>query len=400
MEKYSQSEIQKIENSYSVLVSTLKQNMNEEQLDFIDKAYALTLEKYDGKRTMSGKPYMLHLIELAEIAVLEMGLRSKSVVAAFLHGIVYKADVTIDYIREMFGEPTVRIVDGFDKISSIHTNNVSSHPERYRKMFLSTVDDIRAILLKIIHRICDFRHPEDMEQDKIPLYINEVKYLYIPIMHRLGLYKLKQEFEEQVMIYEHPVEFVEISNKIKFTKAEQEQIIEDFLKPIRKALDAEHIAYEVKWRTKSIPSIYEKMIRQNLAFEQVFDLFAVRIIIKNCEPRDEKLFCWIVYNIVTEIYTPNPFRLRDWISTPKPSGYQSLHTTVKADRNWVEVQIRTERMDDIAEKGSAAHWQYKEKNHAQVYDEWLNQVREVLDDPCEAVFDMPNSILCKMKDSE
>ena len=332
---------------------------------------------------------------MADIAANEVGLRSKTVVGIFLHRIIRESDVSIDYIRENFGERTALIVEGYDKISDIQINTVSFQSEQFRKLYLSLIDDIRVVLIKIIHRLYDMRHREDADAKLFKLYLKEVKYLCIPIVHRLGLYEIKKELEEKVMIYENPVEFEEIKNKIRVSSTEQEKLMENFLSPIRKALDDEHIDYHIKWRTKSIPSIYEKMRSNNLPFEQIFDIFAVRIIIKNSKRSEEKTDCWRVYSIVTNIYQPNPKRLRDWITSPKVSGYESLHTTVRANKNWIEVQIRTERMDEIAEKGSAAHWQYKGKNNKQTTDEWLNQVREILESPEYGKLDDRLSNSCK-----
>ena len=332
---------------------------------------------------------------MADIAANEVGLRSKTVVGIFLHRIIRESDVSIDYIRENFGERTALIVEGYDKISDIQINTVSFQSEQFRKLYLSLIDDIRVVLIKIIHRLYDMRHREDADAKLFKLYLKEVKYLCIPIVHRLGLYEIKKELEEKVMIYENPVEFEEIKNKIRVSSTEQEKLMENFLSPIRKALDDEHIDYHIKWRTKSIPSIYEKMRSNNLPFEQIFDIFAVRIIIKNSKRNEEKTDCWRVYSIVTNIYQPNPKRLRDWITSPKVSGYESLHTTVRANKNWIEVQIRTERMDEIAEKGSAAHWQYKGKNNKQTTDEWLNQVREILESPEYGKLDDRLSNSCK-----
>lgn len=395
MVKYSEKEIAIIEAAYKIFIQSLAKVMDAEQIAYIEKAYRLALAKYDGKKTLSGGLFLLSLIEMADIAANEVGLRSKTVVGIFLHGITSGTDVTLDYIREHFGDRIALIVDGYEKISNIQTNKVSFQSEQFRRLYLSLIDDIRVVLIKIIHRLYDMRHREDVEPKQFKNYLKEVKYLSIPIVHRLGLYEIKKELEEKVMIYEYPDEFEDIKNKIRVSSSEQEVLMENFLAPIRKALDDESFDYVIKWRTKSIPSIYEKMKTNNLPFEQIFDIFAVRIIIKNCKPSDEKTDCWRVYSIVTNIYQPNPKRLRDWITSPKVSGYESLHTTVRADKNWIEVQIRTERMDEIAEKGSAAHWQYKGKNKKQTTDEWLNQVREILESPEYGMLDDRLSGSCK-----
>lgn len=395
MAGYTEKELKIIDTAYKIFVRSISKVMDTEQIGFIDKAYSLALEKYDGRKTISGGLFVLSLIEMADIAANEVGLRSKTVVGIFLHRIVRESDVSIDYIRENFGERTALIVEGYDKISDIQINTVSFQSEQFRKLYLSLIDDIRVVLIKIIHRLYDMRHREDVDAKLFKRYLKEVKYLCIPIVHRLGLYEIKKELEEKVMIYENPVEFEEIKNKIRVSSTEQEKLMENFLSPIRKALDDEHIDYHIKWRTKSIPSIYEKMRSNNLPFEQIFDIFAVRIIIKNSKRNEEKTDCWRVYSIVTNIYQPNPKRLRDWITSPKVSGYESLHTTVRANKNWIEVQIRTERMDEIAEKGSAAHWQYKGKNNKQTTDEWLNQVREILESPEYGKLDDRLSNSCK-----
>lgn len=395
MAGYTEKELKIIDTAYKIFVRSISKVMDTEQIGFIDKAYRLALEKYDGRKTISGGLFVFSLIEMADIAANEVGLRSKTVVGIFLHRIIRESDVSIDYIRENFGERTALIVEGYDKISDIQINTVSFQSEQFRKLYLSLIDDIRVVLIKIIHRLYDMRHREDADAKLFKLYLKEVKYLCIPIVHRLGLYEIKKELEEKVMIYENPVEFEEIKNKIRVSSTEQEKLMENFLSPIRKALDDEHIDYHIKWRTKSIPSIYEKMRSNNLPFEQIFDIFAVRIIIKNSKRNEEKTDCWRVYSIVTNIYQPNPKRLRDWITSPKVSGYESLHTTVRANKNWIEVQIRTERMDEIAEKGSAAHWQYKGKNNKQTTDEWLNQVREILESPEYGKLDDRLSNSCK-----
>lgn len=395
MVRYTDKERELIEVAFDVFIRSVGKVMDSEQIGYIEKAYRLALEKYDGKKTLSGGLFMLSLIEMADIAVNEIGLRSKTIVGIFLHGIMLESDVTIDYIREHFGERIAMIVEGYDKISNIQTNKVSFQSEQFRRLYLSLIEDIRVILIKIIHLLYDMRHREDVDYKYFKTDLKEVKYLCIPITHRLGLYDIKKEFEEKVMIYEYPVEYEEIQNKIRVSSTEQERLMENFLAPIRKALQEEHIDSYIKWRTKSVSSIYEKMKTNNLPFEQIFDIFAVRIIIKNSKPSEEKSDCWRVYSIVTNIYQPNPKRLRDWITTPKVSGYESLHTTVQADKNWIEVQIRTERMDEVAEKGSAAHWQYKGRNTKQTTDEWLNQVREILESPQYGKLDDRLSSSCK-----
>ena len=395
MTTYTKKERELIEVAFNIFIQSVSKVMDSEQIGYIVKAYKLALEKYDGRKTLSGGLYILKLIEMADIAINEIGLRSKTIVGIFLHGITSESDVTIDYIKEHFGDRAAMIVDGYSKISAIQTSKVSFQSEQFRRLYLSLIEDIRVLLIKIICLLYDMRHKDDVDNKTFKTDLKEVKYLCIPIAHRLGLYDVKKEFEEKVMVYEFPNEYEDIKNKIRVSSTEQERLMENFLAPIRKALSEEHIDSYIKWRTKSVSSIYEKMKTNNLPFEQIFDIFAVRIIIKNSKPSEEKSDCWRVYSIVTNIYQPNPKRLRDWITTPKVSGYESLHTTVQADKNWIEVQIRTERMDEVAEKGSAAHWQYKGRNTKQTTDEWLNQVREILESPQYGNIDNRLSSSCK-----
>ena len=395
MTAYTKKERELIEVAFNIFIQSVSKVMDSEQIGYIVKAYKLALEKYDGRKTISGGLYMLKLIEMADIAINEIGLRSKTIVGIFLHGITSESDINIDYIKEHFGDRAAMIVDGYSKISAIQTSKVSFQSEQFRRLYLSLIEDIRVLLIKIICLLYDMRHKDDVDNKTFKTDLKEVKYLCIPIAHRLGLYDVKKEFEEKVMVYEFPNEYEDIKNKIRVSSTEQERLMENFLAPIRKALSEEHIDSYIKWRTKSVSSIYEKMKTNNLPFEQIFDIFAVRIIIKNSKPSEEKSDCWRVYSIVTNIYQPNPKRLRDWITTPKVSGYESLHTTVQADKNWIEVQIRTERMDEVAEKGSAAHWQYKGRNTKQTTDEWLNQVREILESPQYGNLDNRLSSSCK-----
>lgn len=392
---YTKKEKELIEVAFNIFIQSVSKVMDSEQIGYIVKAYKLALDKYDGRKTISGGLYMLKLIEMADIAVNEIGLRSKTIVGIFLHEITSETDVTIDYIKEHFGDRAAMIVDGYSKISAIQTSKVSFQSEEFRRLYLSLIEDIRVLLIKIICLLYDMRHRGEVDNKTFKTDLKEVKYLCIPITHRLGLYDVKKEFEEKVMVYEFPEEYEDIKNKIRVSSTEQERLMENFLAPIRKALADEHIDSYIKWRTKSVSSIYEKMKTNNLPFEQIFDIFAVRIIIKNSKPSEEKTDCWRVYSIVTNIYQPNPKRLRDWITTPKVSGYESLHTTVQADKNWIEVQIRTERMDEVAEKGSAAHWQYKGRNTKQTTDEWLNQVREILESAQYGNLDNRLSSSCK-----
>ena len=390
MAGYTSSETTTIRQAYEAMLADIEPFVNApEHLALIDKAYRYCLEKYDGKYLVSGKAYMLHLIEMGRIAVLEVGLGYVSVVASFLHGIDYKEGVSLKELEKEFG-PTVAIVlADFSELSKLDTEKVAFNSDNFQVMFLSLIDDMRAVLLKIVHRVYDVRHPDDVSPERMARYFHEIKYIYIPILHRLGLYKLKAELEEKLMLYENPEMFHEIKAKIAATQEARRQTAEKFIAKISEAIDAEiertkkngkpKFAYSVKWRLKSVPSIYAKMKAQNVPFEEVYDLMAARVIIR-CALKDEQECCWIVYSAITNIYKPKEERLRDWITQPKASGYESLHTTVQYDdKLWFEVQIRSTRMDDIAETGQAAHYLYKGEKTTS--EEWLLNVREVLENP-------------------
>ena len=356
-----------------------------QQLKGIDEAYHYSLEKYDGKYMVSGKAYLFHLIDLARIAVVEVGLGYMSVMAAFLHGITYKEQVDIGELEARFGKVVATILLGFDKVSALHTEKVAYNSDNFRDLFLSLVEDMRSVLLKVAHRVYDVRNQQDVDSDRLGKYFHEIKYIYIPIVHRLGLYKIKAELEAQLMLYENPEVYHDIEAKIEATKESRQQNVDRFLAPIKKRLDTEikngkyKFTYHIKWRIKSIPSIFAKMKAQNVPFEKVYDLLAARIII-DCAPKDEIGYCWCVYADITNLYEPVPERMRDWITKPKASGYESLHATVKFDEKvYFEVQIRTRRMDEIAETGQAAHYLYK--GDKQSSEDWLVKVREVLENP-------------------
>ncbi len=388
MKNYSEKEILEIERSYEELIQLVGETMTLEEVGFIGKAYDLCCSKYDGMRMRSGRPMVLHVIEVAKICYSEMGMHSKTIVCALLHNITRVSDVTFDEIKEQFGDRVALILKGLVKVMSLNMSQISTQSDTFRKLFLSMVDDIRVVMLIIAHCLSNCRHQGDIDvSGGVEKFFEITKYLIIPIVHRLGLYNIKKDLEEAVMIHENPKEYKEINEKITMSHVVQEEKMANFLLPIRRGLSEEGIDYTIKWRTKSIPSIFAKMKAQNVPFEQVYDLFAVRIIINNSKIKEEKADCWKVYSIVTNLYQPNPQRLRDWITKPKASGYESLHTTVKNGVDWVEVQIRTLRMDEIAEKGNASHWSYKSHNDKhQTADEWLNQIRSILEDTDQSDF--------------
>lgn len=379
MKKYSEKEILEIEKSYNELIQSVGETMTLEEVGFVKKAYELCCSKYDGMRMRSGRPMVLHVLEVAKISYSEMGMHSKTIVCALLHNITKVSDVTFDDIKEQFGERVMLILKGLIKVMSLNMSQISTQSDTFRKLFLSMIDDIRVVMLIIAHCLSNCRHQGDIDVS-VDKFFEITNYLVIPIVHRLGLYNIKKDMEEALMIHENPKEFEEIKEKISMSHVMQEEKMANFLLPIRQELSKEGFDYTIKWRTKSIPSIFAKMKAQGVPFEQVYDLFAVRIIINNSKIKEEKADCWKVYSIVTNLYQPNPQRLRDWITKPKASGYESLHTTVKNGVDWVEVQIRTSRMDEIAEKGNASHWSYKSHNDKhQTADEWLNQIRGILE---------------------
>ena len=390
MAGYTSLEILAIQQAYESMLDDIHPFVNApEHLALIDKAFRFCLEKYDGRYLLSGKAYMYHLIEMGRSAVIEVGLGYISVVASFLHGIDYKEGVSLKELEQQFGKTVAIILEDFSEISRLDTEKVAYNSDNFQVLLLSLIDDMRSVLLKIVHRVYDVRNQHDVDADRLSKYFHEIKYIYIPIVHRLGLYKLKAELEEKLMLYENPEIFHEIEAKIEASKEARRQTAEKFIARISEGIDAElertkrngkpKFAYTVKWRLKSIPSIYAKMRAQNVPFEEVYDLMAARVIIR-CALKDEQECCWSVYSAITNIYDPMPERLRDWITKPKASGYESLHTTVKYDdKLWFEVQIRTTRMDDIAETGQAAHYLYK--GEKQTSEEWLLNVREVLENP-------------------
>lgn len=397
MNNYTIEENTAIQKAYENMLADIKPHVNDKgQLQLIQEAYTYALEKYDGKHLVSGKAYLFHLIDLARIAVIEVGLGYVSVICAFLHGITYKRGVQLQEIESRFGKIVAIIIDGFDKVSDIETEKIAYNSDSFRVLFLSLIEDMRVVLLKVVHRLYDIRNQDDINTGRLKRYVHEIKHLYIPTVHRLGLYAIKAEFEEKVMLYENPVAYREIGSKIKASQEKQRQTAEAFLEPIIKGLDAERerskkgdkykFSYAIKWRLKSIPSIYAKMKAQNVPFEQVYDLYAARIIL-DCSLKDEKECCWLVYSVITNLYEPNLNRLRDWITIPKASGYESLHCTVNFDgKRWFEIQIRTERMDNIAEKGQAAHYIYKSKDSKPDSEAWLLKVREILENPQQMLF--------------
>jgi GTP pyrophosphokinase len=332
-------------------------------------------------RRISGDPYIFHPLAVAQICVDEIGLGTTSIVSALLHDVVEDTDIELEEIEKEFGHKVVSIIDGLTKISGVFEYGTSQQAENFRKMLLTLSEDVRVILIKIADRLHNMRTLESMPREKQLRIASETIFLYAPLAHRLGLYAIKSELEDYYLKYTEVEPYKEIVNKINLAKEKRNRFIKSFIKPLQEELKKLDYDFEIKGRPKSVYSIWNKMKNQNIPLEEIYDLFAIRIIL-DAEGDLEKQACWQVYSIVTDYYTPNPDRLRDWISTPKSNGYESLHTTVMSQNGtWVEVQIRTKRMDEIAERGYAAHWKYKDSPHSQEsgLEKWINKVRDMLE---------------------
>ena len=344
-------------------------------------AFDMALERHIDIRRKSGEPYIYHPIAVAQIAAEEIGLGTTSIVCALLHDVVEDTDITLEDIEREFGKKTAKIIDGLTKISGVFDTNSSLQAENFRKMLLTLADDVRVILIKLADRLHNMRTMDFMPRHKQLKIASETIYLYAPLAHRLGLYAIKSELEDLSMKYLEPDTYKYIATQLNEKKAERNAFIKSFVEPINDILAEQGLTANVYGRPKSIHSIWNKMKKKNIPFEEVYDLFAIRIILDS-PPESEKADCWKAYSIVTDLYRPNPDRLRDWVSSPKGNGYESLHTTVMGPKGqWVEVQIRTQRMNEIAEKGFAAHWKYKESTNDNGLDQWIQKVREMLSNP-------------------
>ncbi|HAR19332.1 MAG TPA: RelA/SpoT family protein [Cytophagales bacterium] len=372
-----------IVSQYRKLLRHAKPILKEGDSALIRKAFNMAMDAHKGMRRKSGEPYILHPIAVAQIAVEEIGLGTTSIIASLLHDVVEDTEIEIEDIRREFGPKVAKIIDGLTKISGVFDKTMSQQAENFRKMLLTLSDDLRVILIKLADRLHNMRTLDSMARDKQLKIASETIYLYSPLAHRLGLYAIKTELEDLYLKYSDPATYREIANKLAQNKAARNRFIREFIAPLELELNKQKINYVIKGRPKSIFSIWNKMRQNNVDFEHIYDLFAIRIIV-DTELENEKAVCWQVYSIVTDYYKPNPDRLRDWISTPRSNGYESLHSTVMSKTGqWVEVQIRTVRMDEIAEKGYAAHWKYKENIEKDSKGErglelWINKVRDLL----------------------
>jgi len=344
------------------------------------KAFDVAVKAHENERRKSGEPYIFHPIAVARICAEEIGLGATSIICALLHDTVEDTDITIEDIKDQFGEKEALIINGLTKISGVVESNISLQAENFRKILLTLSDDVRVILIKIADRLHNMRTIGSMRRDKQLKIASETLFLYAPLAHRLGLHSIKSELEDLSLKCQEPDGFEEVNGKLIKTQEVRERFIRKFSAPIKNSLQEKGLKFEIKGRPKSIFSIWHKMVNKNVPFEEVYDLFAIRIIIDSELEINEKSDCWQVYSVVTDFYQPNTDRLRDWVSSPKVNGYESLHTTVMSPTGkWVEVQIRTRRMDEIAEKGFAAHWKYKEGGAESQFDIWISQVRELLE---------------------
>ena len=393
-----------IENEFQdVLQGYLKSN-HRKKVEIIERAFRFAKKAHGGIRRRSGEPYILHPIAVAKIASQEIGLGSTSICAALLHDVVEDTDYTVEDIERLFGSKIAQIVAGLTKISGgIFGEQASAQAENFRKLLLTMSEDIRVVLIKMADRLHNMRTLGSMAPAKQYKIAGETLYIYAPLAHRLGLFEIKTELEDLSFKYEHPKAYERISELIRQSEARRSAVYNDFATPILAALDKMNLRYEAKARLKSVYSIWHKMETKHVPFEEIYDLYAMRIIFDCDDPSQEKGICWSIYSAITDLYRLHPDRTRDWVSIPKANGYQALHLTVMGpDGNWVEVQIRSRRMDEIAEKGFAAHWKYKsgESDEESELNEWLRTIKDILDDPNPNAIDFLDTLKMNLFASE
>ncbi len=377
-----EDEKKEILRHYRALLRVLKTKLKPGDKILLRTAFEMAAEAHKTMRRKSGEPYILHPLAVAKICVEEIGLGIRSTICALLHDTVEDTDVTLEDISREFGPEITKIVDGLTKIATVLDANTSQQAENFKKILLTLTDDPRVILIKLADRLHNMRTMDSMKREKQLKISSETVYVYAPLAHRMGLYNIKTEMEDLAMKYMEPDTYRYIAQKLQDTKRERTRYINDFIRPLKQKLEKTGFNFEIYGRPKSIHSIWSKIKKKGVSFEEVYDLFAIRIIV-NAPPEREKEDCWKVYSIITDAYNPSPERLRDWLSNPKSNGYEALHTTVMGPQGkWVEVQIRTKRMNEIAEKGLAAHWKYKEGTSDESrFDKWFHQIREALSSP-------------------
>ena len=393
------NENQEVEQAYQHLIDTYLGTNHRKKVELINKAFNFARQAHIGVRRHSGEPYIMHPIAVAQIACEEIGLGSTSICSALLHDVVEDTDYTVEDIRNIFGDKIALIVDGLTKISGgIFGVHASAQAENFKKLLLTMSEDIRVILIKIADRLHNMRTLGSMIPSKQYKIAGETLYIYAPLTHRLGLNKIKTELEDLSFRYEHPEEYKEIQNKLEHTREERDNVFDEFTTPIRKRLDKLGFNYEIKERVKSPYSIWNKMQTKHVTFEEIYDILAVRIIFTPKDPSTELTDCFNIYVQLSQIYKAHPERLRDWLNHPKANGYQALHVTLMSHKGeWIEVQIRSNRMHEIAEQGFAAHWKYKEKTGLEddgerELEKWMRTIKEILDDPQPNALDFLETI--------
>jgi len=374
-----EQEKKEIVRQYRSLLRVIKPRLKPGDKELVRRAFEMSVDAHKTMRRKSGEPYILHPLAVSRICVEEIGLGVRSTICALLHDTVEDTDLTLEDIEREFGSEITRIIDGLTKISNVVDNNSTQQAENFKKILLTLTDDPRVILIKLADRLHNMRTLDGMKLEKQLKVASETVYVYAPLAHRMGLYNIKTELEDLSMKYLEPDTYRDIARKLSETRRERTRYINEFIKPIKEKLDRAEFQYEIQGRPKSIHSIWNKMKKKGVEFEEVYDLFAIRIILDSPAEK-EKEDCWKVYSLITDMYTPSPERLRDWLSNPKSNGYEALHTTVMGPQGrWVEVQIRSKRMNEIAERGLAAHWKYKEGGGDEDrFDQWFSQIREAL----------------------
>ncbi len=397
-------EEQQIQEEYNKLIDSYLRSNHRRKVERINKAFQFANAAHSGARRRSGTPYIMHPLAVARIVCDEMGLGSTSICASLLHDVVEDTEYTVEHIRDMFDEKIAQIVDGLTKISGgVFGEKAPTQAENFRKLLLTMNSDIRVILIKIADRLHNMRTLSSMPSAKQYKIAGETFFLYAPLAHRLGLFTIKTELEDLSFRYEHPKEFELIDSKLKATEKSRQLLFENFAQPVNQKLQDMGLVYEMQARVKSIYSIWNKMQTKNIPMEDIYDIFAARIIFESKEGIDDKNVCFDIYTAITDIYRIRPDRLRDWVNRPKANGYQALHMTVMGpDGQWIEIQIRSRRMDDIAEKGFAAHWKYKEKSVEEdtELDKWLHTITEILENPNPNSLDFLDTIKMNLFSSE
>ena len=398
-----------INGAFQQLLDSYLSSRHRKKVDLITKAFNFARQAHKGVRRLSGEPYIMHPIAVARIACSEIGLGSTSICSALLHDVVEDTDYTVEDIENIFGPKIAQIVDGLTKISGgIFGEQASAQAENFKKLLLTMSDDIRVILIKIADRLHNMRTLESQPANKQYKIAGETLYIYAPLAHRLGLYKIKSELENLSFKFEHPEEYTSIEQKLALTQAKRHELFDQFTQPIEDALKQMGISYQIKERIKTPYSIWNKMQNKHVTFEEIYDILAVRIIFSPRSREEEVNECFNIYVAISKIYKSHPDRLRDWLNHPKANGYQALHVTLMSKQGrWIEVQIRSDRMDEIAEQGLAAHWKYKEGDEEEEYtedeaelNEWLRTIKEILDDPQPDAMDFLDAIKLNLFASE